>query len=293
MVEYPFDYDSPASLAAFLEVRGLSMQKRFGQNFLVAPGVRSKIVKLLELSKNDHVWEIGPGLGAMTHMILGLCRTITVFEIDRGFISFLRERFSMVDGFELVEGDVMKNWQPAYKRLGPPSLIFGNLPYNCAASFIGDLIEAEAKPRKMVFTIQKEVAERMSASPGSKRYGAFSMICAFSWDVRIAGVIKPGSFFPVPEVTSAIIEMVPHHRFSGLSAGLASTFAKDLFANRRKTVRNSLSGGILAARLGKNAILNAAEEAGIGLGQRGEEVSVEMVAKACSHLTGKFASNIL
>jgi 16S rRNA (adenine1518-N6/adenine1519-N6)-dimethyltransferase len=269
------------------------MQKRFGQNFLISPGVRVKLKGLLELDSDDLVWEIGPGLGAMTHMVIDECRELKVFEIDHGFIRFLKESFGPLPGFTIIEGDVLKSWPSALASGPVPDIIFGNLPYNCAATFIGDLIEHGVKPRKMVYTIQREVAERMVSLPGSKQYGAFSILCALSWDVRIAGLVKPGAFYPSPEVTSAILEMVPHGRFSGISMPAAAALIRDLFASRRKTIRNCLANGTIAAKVGREAVLRIASGAGMDPDKRGEEIGVEAVVNAVRYLTDEFGLNII
>lgn len=250
-------------------------------------------MELLGPAEGDAVWEIGPGLGAMTHMVAGRCAFLTVFEIDHGFIRFLDRYFGEIPGFSIVEGDVLKSWPGTYEKGPTPDLVFGNLPYNCAAAFIGDLVEAEVRPRKMVFTIQKEVAERMAASPGSGQYGAFSMLCSLAWEVRIAGQIKPGAFYPAPEVTSAIVEMVPHGRFEGLSMPAAALFIRDLFSSRRKTIRNCLGKGRIARITGRERLLEIAAASGIDPDKRGEEIGPEAAAKAVRNLTDEFGMHII
>jgi 16S rRNA (adenine1518-N6/adenine1519-N6)-dimethyltransferase len=255
--------------------------------------VRGKLLKLLDLSPQDRVWEIGPGLGAMTHMVAGLCRTLTVFEIDHGFIRFLQEAFSGIEGFSIIEGDVIKSWPEVYRSGNTPDRIFGNLPYNCAATFIGDIVESSASPAKMVFTVQKEVAERMAARPGGQQYGAFSLLCTLGWEVSIAGQIKPGAFYPVPEVTSAIVEMVPHNRYPDLPMSLAVIFIRDLFAARRKTVKNCLVRGRIAGKIGPEALLGIASESGIDTSLRAERIDVEAVVRSIYRLTDEFGLHIM
>lgn len=246
---------------------------------------------------------MGPGLGAMTHMVLPLCGRYTVFEIDRGFIRFLQEHFGGNGAFTIIEGDVVKRWKDIYRREDPPDLIFGNLPYNCAATLIGDILEAGLSapgcegPRRMVFTVQREVAQRMAATTGETAYGAFSMLCALSWKVRIAGLMKPGAFYPAPEVTSALVIMEPltekEEPLPARAMPVGTALIHDLFLARRKRIRNSISRGKLAEIVGKEALLDLLQRAGIDPDGRGEQVDANSVKKAIHGLTDEFGFNIL
>ena len=152
------DYDSPLALKAFLDARGMAMQKKFGQNFMVNRASRERLVDALSLGTGSTVWEIGPGLGAMTDEILNRGAKLTAFEIDRGFSAVLGEIFADRANFSLIQGDVLKNWRPAVERLGVPDCLFGNLPYNIAAAIIGDMISDGIRFNTVVVTVQKEVA---------------------------------------------------------------------------------------------------------------------------------------
>ena len=153
------DYNSPVALKTFLEEQGLSMQKKFGQNFLVNGDARNKLIDALDISLGTTVWEVGPGLGCMTSDILERGASLTAFEIDRGFASLLKDFFSeqFSGRFTLVEGDVLKTWKNEYKSSGCPQRLFGNLPYNIAATIIADTIEENIRFEKCVFTVQKEL----------------------------------------------------------------------------------------------------------------------------------------
>ena len=138
------DYNSPAELKQLLDAKGFSMQKKFGQNFLINEEARRRLVNALELTKGMKVWEVGPGLGAMTSTILERGAELTVFEIDRGFASLISgffEDFTKIGSFRIVEGDVMKTWKNQLQNAGLPDRFFGNLPYNIAATIIADTIE--------------------------------------------------------------------------------------------------------------------------------------------------------
>ncbi|MBO7135805.1 MAG: ribosomal RNA small subunit methyltransferase A, partial [Spirochaetaceae bacterium] len=196
------DYNSPASLKAFLEARGLAMQKKFGQNFLINGQARKKLIDSLEIEKATTVWEIGPGLGAMTSGILDRGAELTAFEIDHGFAAALSEFFGGRPNFKLVEGDVLKTWKTVEDR---PARLFGNLPYNIAATIFADLICAGVRFDKAVITVQKEVAQRMSAKPGSEDYSSFSVLCQWAYDVTPLMDLGGGSFWPKPNVDSRAV----------------------------------------------------------------------------------------
>ena len=136
------DYNSPAELKAILDTNGFSMQKKFGQNFLINQQAREKLIEALEIEKNTTVWEVGPGLGAMTSIILEKGANLTVFEIDRGFASLVKSFFHDEEEksqFKLVEGDVIKTWYNQTENgTVIPQRFFGNLPYNIAATIIAD-----------------------------------------------------------------------------------------------------------------------------------------------------------
>ena len=148
------DYNSPLELKSFLEQNGMAMQKKFGQNFLVNPKARTRIVDMLDIHEAEEIWEIGPGLGCMTREILDKKASLTAFEIDRGFISVLNEIFSPelnTGNFRIVSGDVLKTWQKEVHDKRPVKL-FGNLPYNIASTFIADTIEHGFAFERCVFT---------------------------------------------------------------------------------------------------------------------------------------------
>mgnify|MGYP006285855065 CR=1 FL=1 len=271
------NYNSPKSIAQFLRENGMAPTRRFGQNFLISQAVREKILRLLELPQDGTVWEIGPGLGAMTHMLVERAARSVLFEIDRRFIEYLNNLYKEHSNVRIVAGDVVKTWKQVYAEEGLPKRIMGNLPYNTASMIIGDLIESGCVAERMVFTVQKEVAARMSAKPGTRDYSAFSVICQFACSVSDAGVISPGAFYPQPHVDSAVVLMQPHGRYRYELLSLVSTITKALFSARRKTIRNTLGRSVVATRYGKPQLYGALEATGIDAGQRGEELPVETI----------------
>lgn len=271
------NYDSPQDLRRELEERGLSMQKRFGQNFLINPGARKKLVDLLEPEEGGRVWEIGPGLGAMTRILLERKLNLTLFEIDRGFAAALRDYFGGEAGFRLVEGDFLKTW-PQEAAAGPPAAILGNLPYNSGSPMIAELVKWERGPGVMVFTLQKEVARRITARPGDSLFSSFTLLCQGRYRAEYCGELKPGSFYPAPDVVSAMIRLTPNGwAWPGESFTLYAALTEQLFRARRKTIRNNINASPLPALWGKDRIWDSCRASGIDPALRGEALTPEIL----------------
>ena len=279
-MEYPVNYDSPADLAGFLESENLSMKKRFGQNFLVNRGAREKIIGFMPLEEADRVWEIGPGLGAMTWHLLEKKADVTVYEIDHGFIKLLKDFYGDRGSFSIVEGDFLKNLKNIiHKKTESPDYILGNLPYVTGSVMIAEIIKSFLEPKRMVFTLQKEVGQRMAAKPGSRDFSSFSLVCQSKYDVFLRGELKPGSFHPRPAVKSIIVELMPHGHFNPGNPDIYYQLVDDLFRARRKKISNNLAAGKTAAEFGKEFILEALGRAEISPDCRAETLSVADVER--------------
>lgn len=273
------NYDSISDIKSVLDANSLNMSKRFGQNFLISKGARSRIIDILDIDSRSKVWEIGPGLGAMTHMVLNLSQALTVFEIDYGFIKYLEVAFGQNPGFKIVTGDFVKTWGSIALSDGKPEKILGNLPYNSASAIISSLIENNCIPESMVITVQKEMGQRMTASPGSKNYSSFSMLCQYIFTVRNMGDLKSGSFYPSPDVTSAILELKPHKLYTNVNSQLYFKIIRNLFQSRRKTIKNNLSRGWTGSNIPWDIVDKSLKLTGISSGDRGENIAVSDVVK--------------
>ncbi|QSH93362.1 16S rRNA (adenine(1518)-N(6)/adenine(1519)-N(6))- dimethyltransferase RsmA [Treponema medium] len=256
------DYNAPSALAAVLDEHGFGMQKKFGQNFLINAHIRQELISALEFSAGDTVWEVGPGLGSMTSLLLEAGADLTVFEIDRGFVQLLTSYFGSYHSFHLIEGDVLKTWKTEYQRYAPKAF-FGNLPYNIAAKLIAATIEAECFFDCMVITVQKEVGLRMTAAPGSADYSSFSLLCQWAYDVEPIRDIAPAAFWPKPNVESRALRFTKKQSPQPVrDARLFLSLVRGLFSARRKTVKNNLSA-FLAAKgkktLSAESLLKVAE----------------------------------
>ena len=240
------NYNSGSALRTFLNEENLGMRKKFGQNFLINPQVRLALVEALGAQVSDEVWEVGPGLGAMTEALIKKGLTVKAFEIDPGFIRILKRIFSQEKRFSLVEGDVMKTW--GTQQSAP--FLLGNLPYNVAAALLADLIEKGRTFSRMVVTVQKEVALRMSASAGSPDYSSFSVLCASAYKVKPLMVIRPSSFYPQPNVDS--MGVLLEKKGEDAPPAVFFQLVRALFSSRRKTIKNNLSA-FCASRFGDTA----------------------------------------
>ena len=275
------NYDSQKEIISVLKERGLSPTKKFGQNFMISRAAREKVLSYAEIKEGDSVWEIGGGLGAMTSMALeqvGQSGSLTVFEIDRGYIDFLQEQFGFHPGFKIVAGDMVKTWKTVYEASGKPDAIFGNLPYNSASAMISQLIEGDCLASRMVFTVQKEMGLRITAKPGSADYSSFSVFCQLACDVAYQGDLKSGSFYPVPDVVSGIVTFTPNPGFREYATPKVLKAIRDMFASRRKTLLNNLRP------YGIEKVQAACQQLGIDAGARAETLAPQQIAELAKTL---------
>ena len=270
------NYDSPVALKNFLDERGMAMQKKFGQNFLINSQARKLLVDSLKVDENTTVWEVGPGLGCMTSEIVERGGKLTAFEIDRGFAGILKEIFDGNQNFALVEGDVLKTWKNYYKENGLPDRFFGNLPYNVAAAIVADMISEGVRFSRAVVTVQKEVAMRMAAKPGTEDYSSFSVLCQWAYDISNITDLSGGCFWPKPNVESRSVLMVKKENFPCCKE--PKTFMKVLraiFMQRRKNIKNNLNS-ITNSSGETEAILS---KANIDFSIRAEKLDIEQILR--------------
>ena len=284
------NHNSPAAVRAELSRRKVEPKKRWGQNFMVNPRTRRKLVETLAIGEGETVWEIGPGLGALTAELMPRCARLILFEIDHGLIRHLSEEFGDHSHVQIVAGDFLRTWQQARADHGAADRVVGNLPYRSASAFIAALLEHNALPAHGVFTVQKELADRIVAQAGSRNYSSFSVLCQCLSEVRSYGELAPGTFYPAPEVTSAVIGLRPggsarHVR----NRDVLFALIRAAFQARRKTLRNNLlaQGGF---GLSKADLLDGVEAAGVDAGCRAEELSPATVVRLADALVAKGAT---
>lgn len=214
-------------------------QKRFGQNFLNDPAIIKQIIQALGLTHHPQLVEIGPGLGALTQPILDLKQTLTVIELDPGLLPSLQTRKKLAnDRLHIIHQDALT---VDYSKLGSQLTIFGNLPYNVGTAIIFRLFEYIKHIDSMVFMLQKEVVERISALPGSKAYGRMSVMAQYFCQVTSLFDVLPEAFDPKPKVTSAVVKLTPYQTkpHQDICSELLEKTVKLAFAAKRKTLANN------------------------------------------------------
>lgn len=239
-------------------------RKRFGQHFLNDPGVIDAIIQSVGASKSDTIVEIGPGLGAITRSLAERAGTLHAIELDRDLIAKLTHEYGNAANVTVHEADALRF---DYSSLGDSLRIVGNLPYNISTPLLFHLLKFRDRLVDMHFMLQKEVVDRMAASPGSKAYGRLGIMLGCHFQIDALFDVDKESFDPPPKVTSAVVRLAP------LPAGTyvindeeaLSRLVATAFSQRRKTIRNSLSKVVGEAQLVK---------AGIDPGLRPEAISI-------------------
>ncbi len=227
-------------------------RKRFGQNFLHDPNIIERIISAIAATEAQHLVEIGPGKGALTEHLVSHAGKLDVIELDRDLIPVLEEKFLTCSNFTIYSSDALKFDYGSLLAEGSQKLrLVGNLPYNISTPLIFHLLENVEIIEDMHFMLQKEVVERLTASPGTKTYGRLSILVQYLCHAEQLFIVPPGAFNPPPKIDSAIVQLTPRIQLNKSSqshiqqlknAQLAdlSFIAKAAFAQRRKTLRNNL-----------------------------------------------------
>ena len=267
------NYDSVKEVISVLESEGLAMSKKFGQNFLIDHNARESIREKIAYKENLSAWEIGPGMGAITSLVLNSGIKVKAFEIDKGFCRLLKERaFSDEANFTLIEGDALKT---IVNQSEIPDIIYGNLPYNVGSIIIARLIENSILPERMVYTLQREVVERICAKENSDDYSSFSVLCQIDYKPTLSFVIRKGCFYPEPQVESAVVVM-EKRKESLVPESLRETFLevnRALFSQRRKTIKNNLKA------LNLKDIDRVIASSNLAGNERAETLSIEKIVE--------------
>ncbi len=216
-------------------------KKRFGQNFLIDRHVIDQIIKLINPNANDHVLEIGPGAGALTDQLVDSKGLVTVVEIDRGLASALVKSFKGAPNFTLHTRDIMQFDVESLSSYSKSWKVVGNLPYNIATPLIMNLITLQPFWSEMTFMLQKEVALRLTARPGTNSYGRLSIMAQRKARISYKFEVDTASFSPEPKVQSAVVQIRPNIYETEKSIDLClEKIVRMAFSTRRKTIANSL-----------------------------------------------------
>lgn len=274
---------NPQNTIAVLQKYHFNFQKKFGQNFLIDTHVLDKIIRAAEITKDDFVLEIGPGIGTMTQYLAQAAREVVAVEIDKALIPILQDTLSGFPNAEVIQDDILKvdiAELAAERNGGRPIKVVANLPYYITTPIIMSLFEHDVPLALVTVMVQKEVAERMQAGPGSKDYGALSLAVQYYADPYIVANVPPNCFMPRPNVGSAVIRLTRHKvpPVQVEDEKLMFQMIRASFNQRRKTLVNGLNHSP-EMTLTKEQITKAVEGLGKGAGVRGEALTLKEFAK--------------
>lgn len=274
---------NPQNTIEILQKYNFNFQKKFGQNFLIDEHVLDKIIRAAEITKDDYVLEIGPGIGTMTQYLACEAREVTAVEIDRALIPILEDTLKEYDNVSIINEDILKVDIAALakeKNGGRPIKVVANLPYYITTPIIMGLFESHVPLESITVMVQKEVADRMQVGPGTKDYGALSLAVQYYAEPYIVANVPPNCFMPRPAVGSAVIRLTRHQKppVEVMDEKLMFRLIRASFNQRRKTLANGLkNSGEL--NLSKEVITAAIEKLGKGSSVRGEALDLEEFAR--------------
>ena len=273
---------NPKNTIEVLQKYGFVFHKRFGQNFLIDTHVLEKIIRASEITKDDFVLEIGPGIGTMTQYLAEAAGQVAAVEIDNALITILKDTLKEWDNVTVIHGDILKTdikKLAREKNQGRPVKVVANLPYYITTPIIMGLFESHVPVESITVMVQKEVADRMQTGPGSKDYGALSLAVQYYARPEIVANVPPNCFMPRPKVGSAVICLRKHEAppVQVEDEKLMFRLIRASFNQRRKTLVNSLKN---SAELpySKDQIEKCMEKCGFSMTVRGEALTLEQFA---------------
>lgn len=265
-----------------------AFQKKFGQNFLIDPHVLEKIIKSAEITKEDCVIEIGPGIGCVTQALLESAGKVISIEIDDQLIPILTEEFGNEPHFKLIHKDVLKvDLKKLIEEESPNRKVkvVANLPYYITTPIIMGLLENELPIDSITVMVQKEVADRLASKPGTKQYGAITVSVNYFCGTHLVANVPRNCFMPRPNVDSAVIQLKLHEEPVVEVKNKKQMFdiIKAAFILRRKTLLNTLA---MHAKLNisKEELKELLDESGVGAQTRGETLSIEEFARLSDYI---------
>ena len=265
---------------------GLRPTKSLGQNFLIDENVLAKIAATGALEPIDLVIEVGPGLGALTRHLAGLAARVVAVEIDRHLLPALTENLKDLDNVEIVHADILDCDLPSLTRgWSGPVKVVANLPYYITTPIVMKFLEEYPACSRMVFLVQREVADRMAALPGTKDYGSLSVAVRYYAEPKRVFSVPPTCFLPAPEVASAVVrlDVRPEPPVALVDRRLFFAVVRAAFGQRRKTLHNALgTSGLVPG--GRDALAAVLAELDFPPSIRGEALSMEQFAQLSNRI---------
>ena len=280
---------NPQNTIEILQKYHFTFQKKFGQNFLIDTHVLDKIIRSAEITKEDMVLEIGPGIGTMTQYLAEAAGKVVTVEIDRNLIPILSETLKDYDNVRIINEDVLKvdiRKLAEEENGGRPIKVVANLPYYITTPIIMGLFENQVPVESITVMVQKEVAQRMQTGPGSKDYGALSLAVQYYADPYIVANVPPNCFMPRPKVGSAVIRLTRHAvpPVEVEDEKLMFSVIRAAFNQRRKTLYNGLKN---SGEFEEEIIREAIKQLGKGANVRGEALTLEEFARLSNHIKNR------
>lgn len=278
----------PRNTIEILQKYHFNFQKKYGQNFLIDTSVLERIIRAAGITGEDLCLEIGPGIGTMTQYLAEKAREVVAVEIDKNLIPILEETLSDYGNVTVIHDDILKvdlNRIVEQRNGGRPIRVVANLPYYITTPIIMGLFEKQVPVKSITVMVQKEVAERMQAGPGTKDYGALSLAVQYYAEPEVVAKVPPNCFIPRPNVGSAVIRLTRHEKPAVQVEDEKKMFSliKASFGQRRKTLVNSLSN---APELGisRDHAAAALEKMGLPPMIRGEALTLEQFAELSNRI---------
>lgn len=284
------DIATPIRTRGILEKYGFSFKKSLGQNFLIDTNILRKIVEFAGLTEETGAIEIGPGIGALTEQLARSSKKVVAFEIDQRLLPILAETLSPYPNVKIIHQDVLKAdvQEVLEEEFADTSdlMVVANLPYYVTTPIIMRLLEEQLPIRGIVVMLQKEVADRISAKPGTKDYGSLSIAIQYYTEAETVMVVPKTVFVPQPNVDSAVIRLTKRETPAVKVKDESFFFqvTKASFAQRRKTILNNLTSQLPDGKNKKAEILDALQASGIDPARRGETLSLQEFARLSDEL---------
>ena len=282
---------SPSRTMEIIRKYEFTFQKRFGQNFLIDEHVIGKIMDAAGLTGEECVVEIGPGIGNLTQYLAERAGRVVAVEIDRMLIPILEQTLSAYSNVTVLNQDILKTdlaqLAETYNA-GRPLKVVANLPYYITTPILMELLESRAPVSSITVMVQKEVAQRMQAGPGSKDYGALSLAVRYYSDPSIVTNVPPGCFIPRPDVDSAVVHLagIGQQRVPVKDEKLLFKIIRASFNQRRKTLANGLKNSP-DLPYSRDQVLDALERTGLNANVRGEALTLEQFARLADELSAE------